>query len=428
MAAGAYSFLPPRESPWVRAAVDRLCPVLLAARERVVAVRLAPQDWQRLRGVRGRALLLPNHPSETEPSVMAGLAARLGEPFFYMATHEIFEGPAGWLIRRMGAFSVRRGWPDRASLQMAATLLAERDRKVVIFPEGETHMRGEMILPLHRGAVQIGFWSLQRLQALGEPPRLPLVPLVIAYRYVKDPLPALGRATAGLEAHLGLSPGGALLTTERLLRAGQAVLAGVEREYGIPASHGASFETRVERLYRYMVGRVAAALNVRAPQPYPVHLAMRALFNAAFDHRATLAAPGGATPGGAVPYERRLHARRAAVAGVCLADLWRVQNFMAIGEDYLQPPLTAERAGEILFRLEKEVYGAARTRPPREAVVRVGDPLDLEQHLPAYHAGRKAALESCTAEVATRLRELLISLRGIGRALERGQKSPTLAE
>jgi 1-acyl-sn-glycerol-3-phosphate acyltransferase len=165
-----YRFQPPKESRPVRGAVGRIYPALLAAHDRVVGIRLAPEDWHRLQAVRGgRALLLPNHPSETEPSVMAGLARRLGEPFCYMATHEIFRGPGGWLVRRMGAFSVRRGWPDRRSLQTAAELLAEGNRKVVIFPEGETHMRSEMILPLHRGAAQIGFWALQRLERRGDP-------------------------------------------------------------------------------------------------------------------------------------------------------------------------------------------------------------------------------------------------------------------
>jgi hypothetical protein len=42
---------------------------------------------------------------------------------------------------------------------------------------------------------------------------------------------------------------------------------------------------------QYILGRVAA-LNVWAPRPRPVHLAMRARSNVAFDHRAALAAGG----------------------------------------------------------------------------------------------------------------------------------------
>jgi 1-acyl-sn-glycerol-3-phosphate acyltransferase len=150
---------------------------LLRVRERVDRIVVAPHEWAFLEALRGRrALILPNHPSETEPSLLVGLARRLGEPFCYVATHEIFHGFNGWLLPRMGAFSIRRGWPDRPALRTATHLLAEQDRKLVLFPEGETHMCNDLILPLHKGAIQIGFWTLERLEALGEPATLPLCP------------------------------------------------------------------------------------------------------------------------------------------------------------------------------------------------------------------------------------------------------------
>jgi hypothetical protein len=101
-----------------------------------------------------------------------------------------------------------------------------------------------------------------------------------------------------------------------------------------------------------------------------------------------------------------------AAARTCLADLWRVQNFMTISEDCLAE-LSAERAGELLFRLEKEVYGRPRTRPWRAAVVRVGEPLELAEWLPDYRAHRKSTVAHCTAIVEERLWELLHSLRSV---------------
>nr|CAA9256869.1 hypothetical protein AVDCRST_MAG63-2215 [uncultured Armatimonadetes bacterium] len=416
----AYRFQSSRENRAVRATVNLLYPAVLAARERVVRLAATPEDWRHLERLRGRpALLLPNHPSETEPSILVGVARRLNEPVHYVATHEMFEGFPGWLIRRMGAFSIRRGWPDRAALRTARHVLAERGRKLVVFPEGETHMRNDLILPLHKGALQIGFWSLLRMEALGQHPSLPIVPLAIKYRFVGDARPELLRGVRRLETHLGLPAEPAAAPLEaRLRRAGLAVLRGVEREYGVtvgvpaptPSEEAAAIDARIAVLYRYVAERIARTLHVRVPEQPTVHLTMRALFNAAFDYRDGLSDGTGS-------YERRLHARRLRAADTCLRDLWRMQNFMAIDADCLTPPLTVERAGEVLFRLEKEVFGRPQTRPWREAVIRVGPPLDLAERLPQYREGRKAALAAATADVEERLRGLLLSLRDVATPL-----------
>jgi 1-acyl-sn-glycerol-3-phosphate acyltransferase len=407
----AYQFQPPRENLLVIRTMNLLYPALLAARERILRVSIDPSDWRRIEELRGsRALLLPNHPSTAEPCVMAEIARRLGQPLNYVATNEIFCGAAGWLITRMGAFSIRRGWPDRASLQLSRRLLAENDRKLVIFPEGETHMQNDLILPLHKGAVQIGFWSLLRLETLGKPLTLPMVPIAIKYRYVGDPIPALLRGLHRLETQLDTPAGGGRKSLPgRLRRAGLEVLRGVEREYGLETpsgDDGPSLNDRIAALYDCIALRVTHILRAKMPADRSVRLRMRALYNATFDYLDGLAA------GRKTPYERRLHARRVAAAQTCLADLWRVQNFMSISEDCLVQ-LSAERAGELLFRLEKEVYGKPRTQPWREAIVRIGPPIELADRLSQYRARRKTTVAACTTEVEERLRTLLESLSTI---------------
>jgi 1-acyl-sn-glycerol-3-phosphate acyltransferase len=402
----AHPFHPPCENSLVIYIVNLLFPVLMPLRERVVRVCIEPKEWQWLEGLRDhRALLLANHPSETEPVITGWLARKLGQPFNYVATHELFHGPTGWLIRCMGAFSILRGRPDRTSLRMSVRLLAERDRKLVIFPEGETHMENDRILPLNQGAIQIGFWTLERLEELGKPISLPIIPVVIKYRYIGDPLPSLLRGMGRLERDLGLPAEPSMTLRERVRRAGLAVLAGVEQEYGTdppdPGDPAASVDARIAALYQLIASRVAQVLHV-SPPTSSVHLGMRSLFNATFDYLEGLAA-------GRTRYERRLHTRRVAAARACLNDLWRVQNFMVISEEGMSAT-NAERAGEALWRLEREVCGRPRTRPLREAVVRLGTPLELAERLPAYRADRKAAVAQCTTEVEERLRSLLGSL------------------
>jgi 1-acyl-sn-glycerol-3-phosphate acyltransferase len=387
-------------------------------RERVVRVQLDAKEWQWLEGLQDhRALLLPNHPSETEPLVMGWLARRLRQPFYYVATHELFYGWQGWFIRHIGAFSILRKRPDRRSLRMSQRILAEMDRKLVIFPEGETHMENDRILPLNQGAIQIGFWSLERLEKLGKPVSLPILPVVIRYRYVGDPRPALLRGLRRLEQDLGLPSDPSDALADRVRRVGLAVLAGVEQEYGIGPSRGgapeASVDDRIAALYQLIAARVSGVLHVSPPTTPSVHLGMRAMFNATFDYLDVLAA-------GRTRYQRHLHKRRVTAARACLNDLWRVQNFMVISEKRLAPT-TAEQLGEALWRLEREVRGRPRTRPLREAIVRLGEPLELAEHLPAYRSYRKATLVRCTEEVEERLRGLLGSLADLGMPIDEGK-------
>jgi len=421
-----YRFRPPRPNPFVIGTINLLFPLLLPLLERIVRVRVEVEGTAASPlAPSGRAvLLLPNHPSETEPVVMTYLARRAGEPFRYLATHEIFQGWRAWLVQRMGAFSVLRGRPDRASLRTATRLLADDGRKLVVFPEGETHMQNDLILPFKRGALQIGFWALERQQALGKPVTLPVVPVAVRYGYVGDARPALLAGMTRLERHLGLPARANDALADRLRRACLVVLDGVEREYGLrraepawsralghadevsdelpPGALNARLLAVTARIAARVRQVVPVASGVAHDETAPLPLRMRALFNATFDYLDGMAE-------GKTFYERRLHARRITAARACLADLWRLQNFMVFGEGTLAPPLSLERLGEVLFRLEKEVYGNPRTRPWREAVVRLGAPVDLADWLPDYQASRKQALAWVTNVMEERLRTLLAS-------------------
>jgi len=357
----AYRFYPPISRPGLRALVHLVAPLILRLRNQVVHVELQGIEYL----PKNRAILLPNHPSETEPSVMALLARAQRQPYYFLATHELFTGLDGWIAQRMGAFSVRRGWPDRASLTFAATLLAEQNT-LVVFPEGETHQRGNEILPLKLGAAQLGFWALQR-----SPGPLPLVPIHIAYRYLQPE--RLWAGLEPLERALGIEAQGT--ASQRLRTCGLAVLTRIEREHGIFEAPP-QVEARIAQLYARIETNVCLRLGIPPPHQATVPVRLRALFNAAFDS----------------PHSE------------VLPELWRVQNFMAVRDEL---PETEERFAELLFRLEKDVFGKPRTLPLRTAHLRIGPPLELEDWLPSYRQSRKKALLEVTRELERRLHALL---------------------
>ena len=99
----------------------------------------------------GGLLILANHISDIDPPYL-----QLGcpRPCHFMAKSDLFPIPIlGAAMRMCGAFPVKRGEPDRASLRHAITLLEEGEA-LAVFPEGEASEFGEL-LPLKPGIALI---------------------------------------------------------------------------------------------------------------------------------------------------------------------------------------------------------------------------------------------------------------------------------
>mgnify|MGYP004522273051 CR=1 FL=1 len=88
----------------------------------------------------GAFLLCANHKSNIDPVLLAaGISRRLT----FMAKDELFHVPLfGRLIRRLGAFPIKRGKGDAAAV-MATLKILKRGEATVIFPEGKRMRRGE---------------------------------------------------------------------------------------------------------------------------------------------------------------------------------------------------------------------------------------------------------------------------------------------
>ena len=96
----------------------------------------------------GPAIIAPNHKNFFDV-FFVGTATRRRVRF--MAKIELFKGPLGWLLLRVGAFPVRRGEADDEALETARAILADGGL-VVVFPEGTRVERPDALGSPHHGA------------------------------------------------------------------------------------------------------------------------------------------------------------------------------------------------------------------------------------------------------------------------------------
>ena len=124
---------------------------------RIVRTLLAPllRGWFRVRisgaehiPADGAAIVAPNHKSFMDAFFIA-LATR--RHVRYMAKAELFKGPLGVLLRRLGAFPVRRGEGDTDAIATARAILAQGGI-VVVFPEGTRVQDDDALGSPHHGA------------------------------------------------------------------------------------------------------------------------------------------------------------------------------------------------------------------------------------------------------------------------------------
>lgn len=95
----------------------------------------------------GAVVLVANHSTLLEGPLLFGL---LGRRTVFLVKQELFVGPVGWLLHRIGQLAVRRGEPDRGPLTAALAVL-RAGGVIGVFPEG-TRGNGEVAAAQHGAA------------------------------------------------------------------------------------------------------------------------------------------------------------------------------------------------------------------------------------------------------------------------------------
>ena len=402
-----FVFYPPKNNRFlIRLVKQVVLPIMLRRVPRIVEVEVKKEDLRRLRELKNhRVILTPNHSGGKEPYILFYLSKMLGEELNYLTAKEVFERsfPIGWLIQRLGAYSIVRGTADKNSFRVTRQLLAEGKRWLVIFPEAVACGQNDTVMPFHQGTAQFAFWAYEDLTKQGKLPPLYFVPIAIKYVYLRDMHREIDGSLRRLERELfsasSLQPSNLY---HRLRSVGEAVLSANEKEHNVRPRKEASLDERIQHMKEVIVSRVASALGISPPADRPLLDRIRELFNAI--DQIVYSEPEGPD------YEKKLHQIHQQEVRGLFDDLSRVLRFVALYDGYVRETLTTERFLDVLALLEDEVFGRRRNWGPKKALVKMGEPLNLIQYYQRYKNDKRGTLQEVTAALESSVRQMMNEL------------------
>lgn len=337
-------------------------------------------------------LVAPNHSHDSDPHVMLEVSHRLRRGFYFMAAWQIFRphwGLDGFLLQRLGAFSVDREGCDRRAVQQATTLLTT-GQSLLVFPEGEVYRLNDRLTPLLDGVAFMALSAQRELTKAGLGRRVWIVPAAIRYRYVDDIRPRLEQAVERLENRFALQPRHGAALHDRILRYGELLLTVKEKEkLGRSREAEGDMPARIAHLLEELLARHEQAYLQKSPSGATVALRVKALRRRLFEIWTDEAADA----------DTRRKAREA------LDDVQLALQAYSYPGNYIAENPSIERIAETVEKLEEDLDGHAMPHGMRSARVVFGQPIDLSQ----VGEGR---LRTLAEQVTDRLED---SIRGLMR-------------
>ncbi len=402
-----FSFRPPKPNRFVSTIVKKcVVPGELKRKLKVESIDISDSDIRRLKSFKGkRVLLMPSHSGGFEPYIIVRLSDKLADDYYYLAAAEVFETSwlFGWVMQRMGVYSIIRGAADRPSFQMTRRILTEGKKWLVIFPEGQTVWQNDTIIPFQQGVTQLAFKAYEHLRKDKPESSLYCLPMSIKYVFTEDMDDQMRESMRRLETQL--LPGDYTPPENqvaRLRNISEAILSANEKRHNIAPDKDADLNTRIQAMKEVMVSRLERQLDVTPKSGDELLDRIRALFNAL--DRITMDDPDTSN------YGRKLLDEQKQLASDMYGELWRALQFIAIYADYVRENMTVERFMDVLCILEMEVFGERRIAGPRKACVRVGDPVDLKDEFEAYKADKRGTTEAVTLKLERSVRSMLEEL------------------
>lgn len=385
-----YQFFPARPSAIVMA----LCRFgnarfgLPGPNHRIRAVRLtgAVEALREIERRGERLLFLPNHSTHSDPQLMTEAHRQLGVGSCFMAAYDVFlRGRLhAWVMQRAGAFSVDREGSDRKAMAEALAILKAGRFGLTIFPEGNVYMTNDRVTPFLEGAAFLG---IKAQKELGAARPIHAVPVSIKVTHVTDVRGQVREKLAALASSTGERFDADADPVAELARLGRHLLAKNLRQRGFIGRQEDLTTPHLTEALQHGASRIVAGLEDKmdlTPKPGD-DLTARVRRIRAEIHQIRID-----------PTRETEHRVAAGWADEAILAL----RILGYGTPYVAQHPTLDRYAETVEKLSEDLYG--RWDPPmapREAIIRIGEPVALPAWLEQVESGGKSrgAVNALTA-------------------------------
>lgn len=367
-----HEFLPAKPSAGLIWLVQHLSMLDLAWRNKV---HISPEDLRKLQNLSAvhGLILTPNHADELDPRLCFEVSRKAKQQFVFMCNREAFHeyrGFAGWVLQRIGAFSVERGGHDSAAKQYSIDIVKESKKTLVIFPEGEIFYLNQSIQPFHSGAIEIGMQAIIEKRVTQPNWTTFLIPMSIRYHYVGSIKAELEKRIKRMETHLEKHYAGATAQSRLTGIMNDAITEKELRHHVAPETeHLGDVAGRVEYLR-------TALLNEVGKKYKGSYKDKARTIDQAFQLSAHLREQ----------LSQTISQQHQSEYKEDLSTLQEVQHLVAWHPDYVKENPSPERIAEMVMKLERELLNVHRPEPlgKREVFIKIGKPLDLSDYLERY--------------------------------------------
>ena len=386
MAVEIASFFPPKPQPLLIRLVQSVSYLVLQQLYRCGLV-VADDDVAKLRAIEeARVVYVCNHPTMEDGMVLFGLAARVGQLWYYIVARESFKGLQGKFLQWMGCYSIRRGLGDRSSIAQTLSLLKHPQSRVVIFPEGGCSYQNDTVMSFRSGAIQMPLQVMAQLAKKEPDTDLYIVPISLKYRYTEPMTAVIEQTLQGLEQKLDIVPSDLQNFYQRLLAIAALVIDHIETEFGLVSTPEQDWNQRISQLRNHVITQCEQQLDLQ-PNGAPIRERVYKI-------------------------QALLEAEESTTAAEYDALYWttvRLLNFDAIYDGYVAANPTPERFLDTLMRLEREVYQIEHIQPKahRQAIFRVGDPINLKHYVNDFRNDKTGTVSRLTEQLRTAVQENL---------------------
>lgn len=332
---------------------------------------------------RARILYLPNHSTHSDAEIMTEVQRQVATPSCFMAAYDVFTRNKleGWMMQRLGAFSVDRDAGDTKSMKTAMQILRDGTFALTIFPEGNVHFTNDLVTNFLEGAAFIAMKAQKELKEQGT---IYAVPVSIKATHLTDQRESVRGMIQMLADEIGTEFDKTEEFSSALTRIGVAALERNlrQRGFGFPDSEG----KKVSGVLGACAERILATLEEK--------MEVRAKPNASLEERAKR-------------LRSQIHRIRIdpdAKAQHHVAISWADEAMLALrvlsySGGYLTENSTLDRFAETVEKLLEDTY--SEMRPPigdRTSIVQINQPIDLADRLEDFAKNPRGTLVELTSE------------------------------